>query len=399
MTRLHFLLLILVRLLICSSEAADSTFAPKLSETGLFADVQTLTPASDLRPYDINVSFWSDGAEKKRWVRLPPREKIHYSTLQQWAFPVGTLFVKHFERPTEQPIETRVLRFSGINVFGASYRWRKDRRDADLLATNCLTDDQWYFPSAEDCRTCHNATAGFILGLNTRQINRAAPGSAENQLLAWSNAGLFDRELNSSEIAEAERLSTGTRESAIRAYLDVNCALCHRPGGTVSYFDARYASAIERLIDAPVLFNQGIDDARVISPHDPWRSILLLRLNTMDGLRMPPLAHQQVDTNAVVLFADWVQSLDGPEVTAPPKMEPAGGKFAEHARVIITHRDPAAIIRFTTNGAAPGRNSPIYNGPITLTSPTTLRARAYKENATRSVTVQETYLVESGRVE
>src|ERR1041385_4802787 len=45
-----------------------------LSQTGAFRDLASLSPAGALIPYDINVSFWSDGAQK--------RSEEHTSELQ-----------------------------------------------------------------------------------------------------------------------------------------------------------------------------------------------------------------------------------------------------------------------------------------------------------------------------
>src|SRR4051794_41256274 len=42
-----------------------------LSQTGAFEDTRALTPSPALIPYDVIVPFWSDGAEKKRWIALP----------------------------------------------------------------------------------------------------------------------------------------------------------------------------------------------------------------------------------------------------------------------------------------------------------------------------------------
>ena len=44
---------------------ADGAARPPvlLSRTGAFADVRSLSPAPSLIPYEVNVPFWSDGAE------------------------------------------------------------------------------------------------------------------------------------------------------------------------------------------------------------------------------------------------------------------------------------------------------------------------------------------------
>ena len=53
-----------------------ATGRTKLSETGLFADIATKTIACDVLPFEPEFKLWSDAAEKKRWVRLPPGTSI-----------------------------------------------------------------------------------------------------------------------------------------------------------------------------------------------------------------------------------------------------------------------------------------------------------------------------------
>ena len=75
----------------------------KLSETGLFADLSTLTPAGVL-PYDVNSPLWSDGAHKKRWVAVPgdgtdsnpSLDRIYFHRHDKWSFPTGTAFCEAF---------------------------------------------------------------------------------------------------------------------------------------------------------------------------------------------------------------------------------------------------------------------------------------------------------------
>src|SRR5262245_17842640 len=77
--------------------ANDRGAIPKLlSQTGAFREVATLTPQNSLVPYDLNVAFWSDHGEKKRWASVPPGELIHFTATGEWSFPPGAIFVKHF---------------------------------------------------------------------------------------------------------------------------------------------------------------------------------------------------------------------------------------------------------------------------------------------------------------
>ncbi len=162
----------------------DGPLPKLLSQTGIFSDVTDLVPEEYLLPYDVNVPFWSDGAGKQRWVYVPPGELIHFSPQGEWSFPPGTVFVKNFELSTDEMhpgikrrLETRLLVCDGAgSVYGLTYKWRPDNSDADLLETN-LTEDitiktvtgirtqSWYYPSREDCLTCHTENANYVLGV------------------------------------------------------------------------------------------------------------------------------------------------------------------------------------------------------------------------------------------
>ena len=53
-------------------EGAPSTdsFPQFLSQTGAFADLQTLTPNPGMVPYTPNLRFWSDFADKSRFFAI-----------------------------------------------------------------------------------------------------------------------------------------------------------------------------------------------------------------------------------------------------------------------------------------------------------------------------------------
>src|SRR5277367_5205916 len=327
-----------------------------LSQTGAFIAMRSLKPGKGLIPYDLVVAFWSDGAGKSRWASIP-NGKIKFSPTGEWTFPRGTVFIKTFELATDaakqgskRRLETRLLVCDGAGgVYGVVYKWRPDNSDADLLsageteeipiktAAGNVRTQTWYYPSRRDCLACHNANSGGVLGLKTRQMNRTftyPSGTTDNELRAWNHIGLFEPALDEADLAGLPALAAADDAARslldrARSYLDANCAQCHRPGGTVAFFDARYDTPLEKqeLIDGPVLIDQGIDKPRVIAPHDIWRSIAFMRVNTVGDIRMPPLARETIDRKGVQLLRDWITSLPGRAVLAPPEMRPQGGTF------------------------------------------------------------------------
>ena len=83
--------------------------APKrLTETGLFADAARESLAPGVMAYAPRFQLWSDGAEKRRWLWLPPGTRIDTSDMDSWVFPVGTKFWKEFTRDGVR-VETRLL--------------------------------------------------------------------------------------------------------------------------------------------------------------------------------------------------------------------------------------------------------------------------------------------------
>lgn len=403
-------------------DVASGNIPSLLSQTGAFADLRRLEPARTLLPYGLVLAFWSDGARKTRFVAIP-EGKVGFSPTGDWTFPPGTVFVKTFELPTDatqsqltRRLETRLLVFDRAGgVYGVTYKWRPDLSDADLVAAEGLHENitirdaagthvqTWYYPSRKDCLECHNSHTSGALGPKTRQMNRDVrylDGTSENQLRRWNRLGLFDTALNEQDIASFPTLArsddtTRSLEDRARSWLDVNCANCHRPGATVANFDARYETPLpeQQLIDGAVLIDQNVDRARVISPHDPWRSVALMRIDTNGEIRMPPLARNTIDTQGVGLIRQWIESLPGRDVLPPPSISPTGGSFEHPMSVTLASSEQGAEIRYTLDGSVPGPKDARYEGPIHIDGPTVLRARAYKEGFTRSIIAQQIYLI------
>ncbi len=403
-----------------------------LSQTRAFGDVATLVPASGLIPYGVIVPLWSDGALKSRWFALPGdgvAAQIGFTPAGEWSFPDGTVFIKHFELATDETaptvrrrLETRFLvRQAGGGVYGVTYRWRADNSDADLLS-GARTEDitiktasgtrtqTWYYPSRQDCLACHTAVSGYVLGLKTRQLNCAFtyPGSevTDNQLRTLNQLGLFSPAItNENDIAALPRLSaltdsTASLEERARSYLDANCAQCHRPGGTGPTFDARHSTPLanQHLINATLVKgNVGADNARAVAPKDIWRSAVYFRMGTTDPLaQMPTLARNLVDTSALAVLADWINSLPGIPALAPPVFTPTGGSLVAGQTVAIQATNPAAQFRYTLDRTDPTTNSPLYAGAIRLTNTVTLKARAFADGFVDSIVSSAVFAVKAG---
>ena len=316
-----------------------SRLMPKLlSQTGIYSDMKSLTPQNFLIPYEVNTPLWSDGALKTRFMALPDNTQIHFSKTGEWQFPAGTVFVKTFQLPVDDTdtsvlrrLETRLLvRDTNGYVYGATYKWRADDSDADLVTGGMAEDipiktadgtrtQHWFYPGRQDCLTCHTPAAGGVLGAKTRQLNGDLTypnGITDNQLRAWNHIGLFDATLTENEIPHLQKLVAVTNthasiEMRVRSYFDANCAQCHRPGGVEAFFDARFDTPLARqgIINGPVANPLGIPGARIVVPDDPDKSILLHRVSYVGDLQMPPLARNVNDTNAIATITQWIDSL------------------------------------------------------------------------------------------
>ncbi|HTQ50028.1 MAG TPA: PQQ-dependent sugar dehydrogenase [Candidatus Acidoferrales bacterium] len=322
-------------------------FPKLLSETGAFRELARLTPDPALVPYSVNTPLWSDGAVKTRWLALPAGTTIHFAHNGEWMFPPGTVFVKNFDLPVDDTnpkilrrLETRLLvRDTNDTVYGATYKWRPDLSDADLVTAGINENiiiktaegtrtQRWFYPGRQDCLTCHTHASGGVLGVKTRQLNgdfKYPNGVTDNQLRAWNHIGLFDTPLDESAIPRLAKLVAVTDQSAslelrTRSYLDANCAQCHRPGGVEAFFDARFDTPLAKqaILNGPVANPLGIPGAKIVVPGSTAKSVLLHRISILGDLQMPPLARNRVDQPAVSTIAEWINSLSPIAPSLPP---------------------------------------------------------------------------------
>lgn len=315
----------------------SSVAAPALlSATGLFADVGNLNPVNGLIEYRVQAAYWTDNSIRQRWVGIPNGQQIQFSESAPWVFPIGTVLVQQvdIELTTDDPasatrLETRVLVNSDRGWRAFSYRWNEAQTDADLLTTSAdetllistssgPAELAYHYPSEAECLRCHNSNAMTVLGLNTRQLNGDFdyPARTDNQLRSFNHIALFDQTIGSANTLQRmpDPFDTDAPlEARAKAYLDVNCASCHQPGGpTPSGIDLRFNSAVA---DMNVLDQLPLDEAsdsplRIIAAGAATNSELWLRMQGQSGNRMPPLSSQLIDADGVALVGEWIDALE-----------------------------------------------------------------------------------------
>ncbi|HTO08047.1 MAG TPA: PQQ-dependent sugar dehydrogenase [Myxococcota bacterium] len=309
-------------------------FPTALSGTGLFTDTTALTPKPGLVEYDVISPLWSDGALKRRWIALPAGQTVGFSPDDPWTFPVGTVFVKHFELQvtptTRRRVETRVLLRQVDRWVGYTYRWNAGQTDAALLTASMneaftitgsggtQTQQTWHYPSPSECLGCHTAASGRVLGARTRQLNKSFTyaGGADNQLHAFGACmGLFATSIAGPSFYPAladPNNASETLNARARSYLAANCAHCHQPGGPApGSMDMRYEpllGAMSLIGVAPISGDLGISGALRVKPGASAQSVLWARVASTDpNLRMAK-GSQIPDPLAVSLLGSWIDT-------------------------------------------------------------------------------------------
>lgn len=320
---------------------APTSFPRKLSETGLFASVAEHRLLPSVIPYSVNVQLWSDGAHKERWLAVPGEEKIDYTSTRGWNFPNGSVLVKSFSLEkvaglpeTRRWIETRLMVRQQNEWVGYSYRWNEEQTDAELLdsgsvdvefeiqdpaAEGGVRKQTWHYPSRAECMVCHSRAVNYVLGLSENQMNREHDYGSEkfNQIQMLSELGMFTKPLPK-PVEELTRLSDPfdpalDLKQRAASYLHANCSNCHvEAGGGNAQFSVEIDAKPEqaKLIDVrPVHTAFDLQDARLVAPGSPERSLLFHRMQRRGHGQMPPLGTNVVDKPAVDLIREWILQL------------------------------------------------------------------------------------------
>ena len=299
-----------------SDPATLAKLPSRLSETGLFAAVASDTLGLGVRAYRPSFELWSDGAEKRRWIRLPEGEAIDTTDMDSWSFPVGTRVWKEFTRDGVR-VETRMLERTGpadADWIGVAYVWN-DAGD-DAIATPLGAADSrgtaHDVPASSQCMACHGGRRSRVLGFSAIQLAHDAPVEEWN-LSALAKAGALSRVPHEAPVVPGDAT---TREAL--GWLHANCGHCHNSARPAvegpRCFDPRndldFWMRVDRLRtpeESPAM-TSAVGSA--IEPGDPDGSdVYRLATHRGGGLQMPPIASELVDPAARVTLRAWIESL------------------------------------------------------------------------------------------
>lgn len=320
------------------AEDLSREFPRKLSQTGLFASVAEQTPAAGVIGYSINSEPWADHAVAERFVAVPDDGTIG-AAAATYSFPKDSVLAKtlsldmeHGKPDTRRKIETQILHFDGLDWQPFTYRWNDEGTDAVLLdaagaeATFNVVDPSvaggvrkqaWRFSGRAECQRCHNKWSGPPLAFNTPQLNKSHDyaGATLPQLEAFAFINLINKPVPTEDRPKLANPfdSSGDLEARARAYLQVNCAHCHRMhagAAVLSYMHYDLTLEKTQMVGArPSQGTFGIHSAQVISPGDPFRSVLLYRMSKLGGGRMPHIGSTEVDREGVRLMHEWIKTI------------------------------------------------------------------------------------------
>ena len=318
----------------------------QLSQTCLYSDKNLQKISIQLKKFTPNYQLWSDGSNKSRWIYLPPNTQIDSSNPDRWIFPLGTQIFKEFRQisqdsQAEIKVETRHLQKvkSGYGVDSwmiSTYLWNMRQSDAYLSAgqSDVLNTDH-DIPSKQDCIDCHKGNTDFILGfdaiqLSDKQAKFAFGHGPKRKANEWTLARLITEKILTKPIAMPVLPGTPL-EQKVLGYLHANCGNCHNKLGLAADKEAehlkfRHVLAFDTLAKTDVYksaVNQKTHNFTAVpyivlgAQNDElalYQSALYLRMNSTDeNYRMPMLATEKIDYQAISLIHQWLMTLPTPE--------------------------------------------------------------------------------------
>ncbi|MDB4939326.1 MAG: hypothetical protein JWP87_6298 [Labilithrix sp.] len=295
-----------------------------LACTGLYANVETKQVATGVREFTPAVALWSDGADKTRWIYLPPGAKIDDTNASEWKFPIGTKLWKEF-KVSGHRIETRFFQKLGDDFWvHASYQWQSDELSSTRAdgADITISGAAYHIPTPSECDKCHNGRRDRVLGFDA--VSLGLPGAAGITLDHLAKQGLLTPTPTTTAYTIGDD-GTGKAAPAL-AWLNVNCGVtCHNGNTTATGYPTglrlrldpaqldggAVASSWDPLgtsIGIGAVTPRWVGQQRIV-PGEPDMSLLVQLISQRGTDQMPPIGSLVVDDKDVKIVRDWIQSM------------------------------------------------------------------------------------------
>lgn len=318
----------------------------------------------NIKPYTPQYALWSDNANKKRWVYLPPKidsdsQRIDAKNPDRWVFPVGTRLYKEFSRGGVR-METRIIervadKGDGNDWTLVSWKWTgpKTVQRADAGDTFKAPNGETHtIPTAQQCKDCHHPSdMDPVLGFSAIQLNWVpnddfAPRVNKLQELVsetrFKNVKADDTKMVADAVIasdpnESDAFNTIQRDAL--GYLHGNCGHCHGQGdGNPRRGTAREARGFPDLWAKVALNSPDLQPAKVNACNqetffghpqysgnmrldisadgkkDHNKSAIFFRMNYINKsptefVRMPRIGSNQLDPDGLKKIGDWIDEL------------------------------------------------------------------------------------------
>ena len=314
----------------------EGKFFSKLSDYRFFKDLTNQIPADEVLPYQLQSELFSDYTYKQRFVYVPPAMKVEHEKNKVFMFPVGSVLIKTFSYQntmselSPQLLETRLLIHSEGGWKAVSYIWNEDQTEAYLSLVGgtiqtSFSDEggnirsvRYRAPNKNQCKECHQINASLTpIGPKARNMNLTLSYDDEpqNQLAKWHDLGWIDQDIDFMKMINYSSLNEDIEDRA-RAYLEINCAHCHIPGGAADT-TGLYLMLEETnkkslgFYKKPVAAGKASFNLKYsIVPKKPNQSILLRRMESMDpGIMMPESGRALKHVEGIEVISEWINSL------------------------------------------------------------------------------------------
>ena len=312
-----------------------------LSDYGFFTgNMNALNPAQGVYPYNLTSTSFSDYASKERFIYLPEGTNMEYQgDFNVFNFPIGTIIIKNFiyyndvrnKSLGRTIIETRLLVKKETKWKPFNYKWNDEQTEAirlivggSVTASTIIENgdlkeiSRYVIPRELDCRTCHNLNEEMTpIGPKPANLNRPVENDISiNQMDNFVEQGVLSGSPVSISQIPDYRDSSLDPITRGKAYLDANCAYCHRQGGTANAnglfinWDFEGEEIHTGIFKIPTNYNAPQLQYDIV-PGNPDESILLYRMTQTEAPDVMPQIGRSINHNeGIEIIKEYIYHIE-----------------------------------------------------------------------------------------